>query len=60
MLADLPGHRKNAIEQHELGEATKAPMIKPSFGELSFRDADALEVKTRFNALHGSNTQPRA
>lgn len=45
--------------QETLGEATKAPMIKPEFGQLSFQESD-VKVVRKFNALYGSNTRPKA
>jgi hypothetical protein len=47
------------VPQDSLGEATKAPMIQPEFGQLSFQESDE-QVVRKFNALYGSNTRPRA
>ena len=35
-------------------------MIKEKFGFLKFSQLTAIEIETRFNALEGSNTRPRA
>ena len=55
----LAEHLAKSVTQSSLGNATKAPMIKPEFGQISM-SLGSDEIQARFNALHGSNTRPRA
>ena len=59
VLSDLEGHRLRGVVQDPT-QVTSARMIKNEFGILKFNELPALEIQARFNALHGSNTRPRA
>ena len=53
--------REESKSQDSFGfEASKAPMIRDTFGHLKFSELTAERAARRFNALYGSNTRPRA
>ena len=56
----LARYKANSIKQDSFGKATTAPFIRSQFGEIRFSELTSIEVRTRFNALDGSNTKPRA
>ena len=65
MLADifatdesLLDYKAKAVEQGE--GFSKAPMINPEFGLVSFTSAKAVDVQAKFNCLYGSSTRPHA
>ena len=59
MISDFEKHKENGdIQDPKL--VTSARMIKSEFGLIKFNELAAIDVQSRFNALYGSNTRPRA
>ena len=55
VLSDFDGYMSRGIPQ---GNCTKAPMIRPEFGKISFANLRSDEIIKRQNALFGGNTKP--
>ena len=59
VINDFEKSQKNGIVQ-DPKLVTSARMIKNEFGLIKFSELAAIDVQSRFNALYGSNTRPRA
>ncbi len=59
VIRDIEGHRAKKLHQ-DMAKVTSAKMIKNEFGHIKFSELSASEIQSRFNALYGSNTKPRA